>query len=40
VDEKPFVGNPIAKSPICSVPAIADPVLYAKGRAVAMTYIF
>jgi hypothetical protein len=28
------VGNPTAKSPICNVPEIVDPVLKAKGLVV------
>jgi hypothetical protein len=31
----PDKGAPIDKSPICSVPGIGDPVLYAKGLVVA-----
>ena len=34
----PDNGEPMDKSPSCSVPGIVDPVLYAKGLAVAIIY--
>jgi hypothetical protein len=39
VDVKPLVGYPIAILPTCSVPEIVEPVLYAKGRDVAILFI-
>jgi hypothetical protein len=36
---KPEVGVPMVKSPTCVVPSIGEPVLYAKGLAVAIISI-
>jgi len=34
----PDVGAPIDRSPICSVPGIDEPELYAKGLAIAIFF--